>query len=260
MLVAGAIGNTLPLADADPSAALVACAAFLGAVLVAALGFLMTGRNEESPRRNDRRFLWAASACAGAGALVCLAGLTFAIEPWELFIAGVLTVASLGSLAAVARRLSAEPKGESTEPRGESPSRWMKALGRRWLAVVTGVVGVLTVGFVAWLFWNGAEPGSAVAAKSYPVYLTCADGVCSVNECVSPQPCGKHAVGRLKEGEMAEITCQTRGGRVPAHSPEGSNIWDKLVDGNYVTDYYIETPKTGEFTPGIRRCPEGVVG
>jgi hypothetical protein len=257
MLAVGAIGvqaaSTPPLADADPSAALVASIAFLGSVLLSTLGFLVVGRNDESWEPGDRRLLWASALCSGAGVLVCLAGLSLGIEPWELFVTCLLVLMAVGLLAAVAGRLLAAPKGEGL-------SEWMRTLGQRWLYVVTGVVSLLLLGVVGWLFWNGAKLAPGVPVKSYPVYLTCADGVCSVNECASPKACGKQAVGRLEEGEMAEITCQTHGGLVPVKDPGGSRVWDKLLDGNYVTDYYIETPKSGRFTPGIPRCPEGSEG
>lgn len=244
---------TPPLADADPSAALVAGVALLGAVLVFALGLLMAGRDDESRGSADRRFLWATASCSAVGAIICLSGLAFGIEPWELFGTGLLTLASFGLLAAVAGRLPASPGSERL-------SEWIRTHGRGWLRLTVAIVGLLSLGLVGWLFWNGAKLAPGVLVKAYPVYLTCADGVCSVNECTSPEPCGKQAVGQLKEGEMAEITCQTRGGRVPESGPGGSNIWDKLADGNYVTDYYVETPGHGRFTPGIPRCTEGALG
>jgi hypothetical protein len=252
MLAVGASGAqaaiTPPLADADPSAALVAGVALLGAVLIFALGLLVAGRDEESRGPVERPLLWASASCSGVGAMICLGGLAFGIERWELFGAGLLAFSSLGLLAAVAW-LSASPGSERL-------SEWTRTGGRGWLRLVVGIVGLLSLGFVGWLFWNGAELAPGILVKTYPVYLTCADGVCSVNECKTPRPCGRGAVGRLKEGEMAEIICQTRGGRVPARGPGGSKIWDKLADGNYVTDYYVETPGSGRFTPGIPRCTE----
>jgi hypothetical protein len=243
---------TPPLADTDPSAALVAGAALLGTVLIFALGLLVAGRDDES-RSVDRRLLSASAWCSGVGAMICLGGLAFGIERWELFGTGLFALASFGLLAAVAGRLPASPGGQRL-------SEWIRTHGRGWLRLTVAIVGLLSLGLVGWLFWNGAELAPGVLVKAYPVYLTCADGVCSVNECTSPEPCGKQAVGQLKEGEMAEITCQTRGGRVPESGPGGSKIWDKLADGNYVTDYYVETPGHGRFTPGIPRCPEGALG
>jgi hypothetical protein len=254
MLAIGASGVraaiTLPLADADPSAALVAGVALLGAVLVFALGLLVAGRDDESRGPTDRRLLWASASCSAVGAIICLGGLAFGIERWELFGTGSLALASFGLLGAVAGRLPASPGSERL-------LEWIRTRGRGRLSFAAAVVSVLSLGFVGWLFWNGAELAPGVLVKTYPVYLTCADGVCSVNECTSPKPCGRQAVGRLREGEMTEIICQARGGRVPARGPGGSKIWDKLTDGNYVTDYYIETPGLGRFTPGIPRCSEG---
>lgn len=254
MLAVGASGVqaaiTPPLADADPSAALGAGVALLVAVLLFALGLLLAGRDDESRGSADRRLLWATASCSGVGAIICLGGLAFGIERWELFGTGFLALLSLGLLGALAGRLPASSAGKRL-------SEWIRTRGRGRLRLAATVVGLLSLGLVGWLFWSGAELAPGVLVKAYPVYLTCADGVCSVNECTSPKPCGKQAVGRLKEGEMAKITCQTRGGRVPARGSGGSKIWDKLTDGNYVTDYYVETPGLGRFTPGIPRCSEG---
>lgn len=255
MFAAGASAQaaiTPPLADAEPSAALVAGAALLGAFLVFALGLLVAGRDDES-RSADRGLLWASASCSAVGAMTCLGGLALGIERWELFGACLLALASVVLLVAVAGRLPAS--------RGcERVSEWIRRHGRGWFRFALAGAGLLSLGLVGWLFWSGAELAPGILVKSYPVYLACGDGVCSVNECTSPGPCGKQAVGRLKEGEMAEITCQTRGGRVPASGPGGSKIWDKLADGNYVTDYYVKTPGHGRFTPGIPRCSEGALG
>jgi hypothetical protein len=255
MLAEGASGVQAaiapPFADADPSAALVAGVALLGAVLVFALGLLVADRDDESRGSAERRLLWASVSCSGVGAIICLGGLAFGIERWELFGTGSLALASFGLLGAVAGRLPASPGGGRL-------LEWIEMHGQGRFRFAAAVVSLLSLGFVGWLFWNGAELAPGVLVKTYPVYLTCADGVCSVNECTSPKPCGKQAVGRLEEGEMAKIICQTRGGRVPAKGPGGSKIWDKLTNGNYVTDYYVETPGLGRFTPGIPRCSEGV--
>lgn len=185
--------------------------------------------------------------------MICLGGLALGIERWELFGAGLLAFASVVLLVAVAGQLPASRGSERL-------SGWIRRHGRGWFRFAVAGAGLLSLGLVGWLFWSGAELAPGILGKSYPVYQACSDGVCSVNECTAPGPCGKKAVGRLQEGEMAEITCQTYGGRVPASDPGGSKIWDKLVDGNYVTDYYVKTPGHGRFTSGIPRCSEGALG
>ncbi|HWN73027.1 MAG TPA: hypothetical protein VNN15_04375 [Solirubrobacterales bacterium] len=225
----------------------------LGAFLVFALGLLVAGHDGES-RSVDRGLLWTSAACSAVGAMICLGGLGLGVERWELFGAGLLALASFLLLVAVAGRLPASRGSEGL-------SEWIRGYGRGWFRFAVAGAGLLSLGLVGWLFWSGAELAPGLLVKAFPVYQACSDGVCSVNECTSPGPCGKQAVGQLKEGEMAEITCQTRGGRIPASGPGGgSKIWDKLADGNYVSDYYVKTPGRGRFTPGIPRCSEGDLG
>jgi hypothetical protein len=135
-------------------------------------------------------------------------------------------------------------------------SRVMQTPRRRSIGLV--LTGLASLGLVLWLVRAGrlAEDSGVPVAGRYKVRWTCTDGVCSVNECTSPNACGKKAVGRLKEGESVEITCQAHGGPVGPRK-RSSRIWDKLVDGNYVTDFYIDTPRFDRFTPGIPRCAEG---
>jgi len=39
-------------------------------------------------------------------------------------------------------------------------------------------------------------------------------------------------------------------------SVNGSAIWDLLTTGYFVSDYYVNTPDVGKFSPGIARCTE----
>lgn len=239
----------VPSAAADPSAVLKACIPLLVSLGVLTLTVLLTTRSDESWSDGDRRLLGMSFVCAGAGTLICFVGLRAEIEPWAWIATAAFAFASVGLAAKVARRPGAGGKGSRL---GE----WLGKLQRKWLFATAAVVSILAFGYIGWIFWDGDQVDPAIAEKSYYVQLTCGDGVCSVNECSSPKVCGRRAVGRLKEGEVAEITCQTRGGRVGVKK-ESSRIWDKLVDGNYVTDFYISTPGKGHFTPGIPRCPEG---
>jgi hypothetical protein len=239
----------LPLAKADPSAALVPGSALLGSLFVAVLILLATSRGDETWGAGERRLLWISAASAGAGAAACLVGLNLEIEPWALVVAAILALLSVGSFSVAVRRPGAKAENGGL-------LKWATKHRWRWLYAAVVLVSAATIGYVGLRLWDGAQVDPAVAAKTYHVYLTCGDGVCSVNECTSPRPCGKRAVGRLEEEEAVEIQCQTRGGRVGVKK-ESSKIWDKLVDGNYVTDFYIDTPGDGRFTPSIPRCRKG---
>jgi hypothetical protein len=53
----------------------------------------------------------------------------------------------------------------------------------------------------------------------------------------------------LATGTAVQVACQTRGSSVL-----GSTVWDRLANGNYVTDYYVDTPAFNAFSPGIPVC------
>ncbi|MDQ2761137.1 MAG: hypothetical protein M3Y17_12100 [Actinomycetota bacterium] len=46
------------------------------------------------------------------------------------------------------------------------------------------------------------------------------------------------------------IGCQVKS----ASAVNGSTVWDLLTDGNFVSDYYTDTPVTGDYSPGMGRC------
>ena len=48
-----------------------------------------------------------------------------------------------------------------------------------------------------------------------------------------------------------DIVCQVHGEVV-----KGSNIWNKLADGTYVTDFYCDTPNFNKFSPPIPVCQQ----
>jgi uncharacterized protein YraI len=55
--------------------------------------------------------------------------------------------------------------------------------------------------------------------------------------------------GALPGGAPIDIACQTVGTSV-----NGSTIWDQLIDGRYVSDWYTTTPSVGDYSPGIPQC------
>ena len=54
-----------------------------------------------------------------------------------------------------------------------------------------------------------------------------------------------------RKGAQVPIVCQTVGGKA-----YGSTIWDRTVDGFYVSDAYIATGYKG-FDPNLPRCSGG---
>jgi hypothetical protein len=57
-------------------------------------------------------------------------------------------------------------------------------------------------------------------------------------------------VGWLPNGATIMITCQVKSNS----AVNGSPVWDLLTDGEFVTDYYTDTPVVGDYSPGIAHC------
>ncbi len=58
--------------------------------------------------------------------------------------------------------------------------------------------------------------------------------------------------GSLPNGATIHIACQVQS----SSSVNGSTIWDLLTTGYFVSDYYVDTPDVGKFSPGIAQCQE----
>jgi RHS repeat-associated protein len=59
---------------------------------------------------------------------------------------------------------------------------------------------------------------------------------------------------RLNDGNPIGINCQTSGQTVTLGTVT-SAVWDRLDDGNYVSDLVTDTPGIGTFSPGLSVCP-----
>jgi hypothetical protein len=95
----------------------------------------------------------------------------------------------------------------------------------------------------------------AVQSYRYAVYGTCQDAVCGIRKRNGPGYSSFSAVGSLRDGDVVDIVCQTAGELVTPNHGAASAVWDRLTDGSYVTDVYINTPGTGgRFTDAIPRC------
>ena len=55
----------------------------------------------------------------------------------------------------------------------------------------------------------------------------------------------------IPNNSAIDITCQVHGQVV-----NGSNIWNELADGTFVTDYYCDTPNFNAFSPPIPVCKD----
>jgi hypothetical protein len=89
----------------------------------------------------------------------------------------------------------------------------------------------------------------------YSVYHTCANGHCGLNVRAGPGYTNYAITRVLVDGDPVDIVCQTRGEAVSGIDGSSSNIWDKLIQGDYVSDFYINTPgMNGAFSPPIPQC------
>jgi hypothetical protein len=79
-------------------------------------------------------------------------------------------------------------------------------------------------------------------------YAVVGTGGIGLNERQGPSASGP-VLASDAEGAPLDIVCQSTGDTV-----HGSTIWDKLADGNWVTDYYTTTPNYAAFSPPIPHC------
>ena len=84
---------------------------------------------------------------------------------------------------------------------------------------------------------------------------TCANGGCGLHVRKGPGYSHYASVGLLHDGEKVRIVCQAVGEPVSGLNGTSSDVWDRLTDGHWVADYYVDTPGVeGAFSPPIPRC------
>lgn len=114
---------------------------------------------------------------------------------------------------------------------------------RRKATLLTALAVMIAGGGAAW-------PSPARADATYHVYHT--GGVGLKVRTMPSTSSGSRTV--LSEGSAVTISCQTVGENI-----QNSKIWDRLADGGYVSDWYVDTPNVGTFTPGIGQCEQAPV-
>jgi hypothetical protein len=100
-----------------------------------------------------------------------------------------------------------------------------------------------------------------VKTMSYRVVGTCGrstcncrTGTCAVATWSGPGTASFRRVGAVYEGETLVIVCQAVGQQITGPNGRGSDIWDELSVGGFVSDYYVNTPDVDRYSPGIPRC------
>jgi hypothetical protein len=102
---------------------------------------------------------------------------------------------------------------------------------------------------------TGPSSGPPPVTYRHYVYHTCANGHCGLNIRTGPGYAHYSVTRVLSDGEPVDIACQTRGESVSGADGSSSNVWDRLAQGDYAADFYIDTPgMTGSFSPPIPQC------
>ena len=57
------------------------------------------------------------------------------------------------------------------------------------------------------------------------------------------------AVGPIIAGTGLQVVCQT-----PGTTVNGTKVWNKLSDGSYVSDFYVDTPSATGYSADVPRC------
>ena len=102
---------------------------------------------------------------------------------------------------------------------------------------------------------TGPSSGPPPVTYRHHVYHTCANGHCGLNIRTGPGYTHYSVTRVLSDGDAVDIVCQTRGESVSGIDGSSSNVWDRLAQGDYAADFYIDTPgMTGSFSPPIPQC------
>jgi surface antigen len=97
------------------------------------------------------------------------------------------------------------------------------------------------------------QPPPAPQYFVHHVSGTCRDGACGLTLRAGPGYSGYAAVGGLPEGGEADVVCQAMGQTV-SNGYASSAVWDRLTNGDWASDFYIDTPNIGAFSPPIPQC------
>jgi surface antigen len=113
--------------------------------------------------------------------------------------------------------------------------------------------------FVPWPdhFLHIGDGGIGSSGKPYQV-----TGADSQGLAIQSQPHVNHVVGWASNGTTLYVVCQTKyGDQVDGRTQYGHpfTTWDKLDDGTWVYDWYMNTPTvaTNGYSPGISPCAGG---
>jgi LasA protease len=81
---------------------------------------------------------------------------------------------------------------------------------------------------------------------------TCQDGACGMKVRTAPS-LSAPSVGVVLDGQAIDVACQG-GGDAVSNGRATSSIWDRLADGTWVSDFYVDTANVGRPSPPIPAC------
>jgi NlpC/P60 family len=102
-----------------------------------------------------------------------------------------------------------------------------------------------------------SPPARSTAYYAYRVFGTCADGACGLVQRAGPGYSAYAQIGISYDGDELDIVCQAAGQLVEPNNTQihsASTVWDRLTDGDWVSDVYVTTPGVGTFSPPISPC------
>jgi hypothetical protein len=142
---------------------------------------------------------------------------------------------------------------------GRVPLTWMcqpSDGGTNWQVIGRGTSGATVSLTVTGVAAASPTPGSGgQQVYWHHVYHTCANGKCGLRLHTGPGYSGYPVTRVLVDGDAVSIICQAHGEPVSGIDGSSSDVWDRLVEGDWAADFYIDTPgTTGSFSPPIPVC------
>jgi hypothetical protein len=124
-----------------------------------------------------------------------------------------------------------------------------KTAGRIARRIATGALALGVVGGAAAAALGATAAGASTGKGPYHVV-----GTSGLDERSAPSA-SSTKLGTLSDGTTVYIACQAQGiSYTTGGSPASDTIWDQLTNGDFVADYWVNTPDVGKFSPGIPRC------
>jgi hypothetical protein len=178
---------------------------------------------------------------------------TFTLGPHQL------TVAMAGSGSGTVSGAGITCPGTCTGSYASGSTVTLTAAGQNgssfagWSGGCTGTGGCsVTMGADQSVTASFTAPAPPPTYYVHHVYGTCRDGACGLEVRTAPN-LSASVTHVILDGTEVDIVCQATGDLV-SNGSASSNIWDRQTDGSWVSDFYIDTPNIGTWSPPIPRC------